>query len=242
MDVQPKGHEISNAQNSDNMTHLDEELTMLKSELTVMWQLVISQLLKTREALLQYDKDLARQVVASEKRVNSLELKIDRDCENIFALYNPVAVDLRTVLAVLKINNNLERNGDIAEGIAKYIIFSDQPFDEQLLEKTQILRMYDETNSILEDVLKAFETEDTRLARSVFKRDELIDEINVNSNAIVADFIQHNPDKTLQALYIVSMIRKLERVGDHCKNIAEEIIFNIEAKVLKHKSKKKKEE
>lgn len=232
----------SNALKSDNMTHLEEELTKLKSEITDMWLMVISQLHKTREALLQFDKDLAREVVATEKRVNSRELKIDRDCENIFALFNPVAVDLRTVLAILKINNNLERNGDIAEGIAKYIIYADHPFDAELLEKTQILRMYDETNNILEDVLKAFETEDTRLARSIFKRDEVVDEINIRSNAVVAEFMRTYPDKIEEGLYLISMIRKLERVGDHCKNIAEEIIFNIEAKVLKHKSKKKKEE
>lgn len=224
------------------MTHLEEELVQLKSEITNMWGMVISQLRKTREALFNFDNDLAREVVATEKRVNSLELKIDRDCENIFALFNPVAVDLRTVLAILKINNNLERSGDIAEGIAKYIIFAEQPFDQTLLEKTQILRMYDETNAILEEGLKAFETEDTRLARSIFKRDELVDEINIKANAVVAEFIRSHPDKIEEALYLISMIRKLERVGDHCKNIAEEIIFNIEAKVLKHKSKKKKEE
>jgi phosphate transport system protein len=224
------------------MTHLEEELNMLRSELTEMWQMVISQLHKTREALLQFDRDLAREVVSTEKRINSLELKIDRDCENIFALFNPVAVDLRTVLAVLKINNNLERSGDIAEGIAKYIIYAEQPFNQELLESTQILRMYDETNMILEDVLKAFEADDTRLARSIFKRDEVVDEINIQANTAVAQFIRSHPDNIEEALYLISMIRKLERVGDHCKNIAEEIIFNIEAKVLKHKSKKRKEE
>lgn len=224
------------------MTHLDEELNQLKIEITNMWNLVISQLHKTREALTTFDKDLAREVVATEKRVNSLELKIDRDCENIFALFNPVAVDLRTVLAILKINNNLERSGDIAEGIAKYILFAEYPFDQKLLETTQILRMYDETNEILEEGLKSFETEDTRLARSIFKRDEVVDEINIKANEAVASYIRNHPEKVEEALYIISMIRKLERVGDHCKNIAEEIIFNIEAKVLKHKSKKKKEE
>lgn len=224
------------------MTHLEEELSQLKSEITEMWQMVISQLHKTREALIHFDSDLAREVVSTEKRVNSLELKIDRDCENIFALFNPVAVDLRTVLAILKINNNLERSGDIAEGIAKYIIFADKPFDKALLESTQIFRMYDETNAILEEGLKSFETEDTRLARSIFKRDELVDEINIKANSAVAEFIRNNPDKIEESLYLISMIRKLERVGDHCKNIAEEIIFNIEAKVLKHKSKKRKEE
>lgn len=221
------------------MTHLDEELTYLKSEIIEMWRMVISQLQKTREAMLQFDKDLAREVVITEKRINSLELKIDRDCENIFALFNPVAVDLRTVLAVLKINNNLERSGDIAEGMAKYVIFADQPFDQVLLDSTQILKMYELSTEILEDVLSSFENEDTKLARSVFKKDELVDEINFKATAAIANYIRDHPQKTEEGLYIISMIRKLERIGDHCKNIAEEIIFNVEAKVLKHKGKKR---
>jgi phosphate transport system protein len=227
--------------NSDyNMTHLEEELGLLRADLVEMWQTVISQLRKTREAMMEFDDDLAREVVSTEKRVNSIELKIDRDCENIFALFNPVAVDLRTVLAILKINNNLERSGDIAEGMAKYIIWADIPFDKELVEKTQILLMYEESISIMEDVLRAFETENTKLARSTFKRDEAIDVINNQATDVVAAYLRANPDKIEQGLYIISMIRKLERIGDHCKNIAEEIIFNVEAKVLKHKSKKRK--
>ena len=174
--------------------------------------------------------------------MNALELKIDKDCENIFALFNPVAVDLRTVLAILKINNNLERSGDIAEGIAKYIIWADIPFDAELVEKTQILRMYEESIAIMEDTLKAFESDDTTLARTIFKRDNAIDKINNESVDIVAAYLRQFPDKIEQGLYIISMIRKLERIGDHCKNIAEEIIFNVEAKVLKHKGKKIKAE
>src|SRR5688500_8894570 len=224
------------------MTHLEEELTALKSEITEMWRMVISQLQKTKIALLEFDKDIAREVVQTEKRVNALELKIDRDCENIFALFNPVAVDLRTVLAILKINNNLERSGDIAEGIAKYIIYAEQPFAQELIEVTQILRMYEESIGILEDVALAFETEDTRLARSTFKRDETVDEINNLATGVVSDYLRKHPERIEEGLYIISMIRKLERIGDHCKNMAEEIIFNIEAKVLKHKGKKKKQE
>src|SRR6266550_7359520 len=120
------------------MTHLDEELKRLKSEIISMWDLVIHQLKKTQEALVTLDKDLAHEVIANEKRVNGMELKLDRDCENIFALFNPVAVDLRFVLAVLKINNNLERIGDIAEGIAKYVAYVSSSFDEKLLEATQV--------------------------------------------------------------------------------------------------------
>ncbi|MEW6468216.1 MAG: phosphate signaling complex protein PhoU [Bacteroidota bacterium] len=220
------------------MSHLDTELQLLKSEMISMWNLVILQLRKTREALLNFDRDLAREIVLNEKRVNAYELKIDRDCENIFALFNPVAVDLRFVLAVLKINNNLERTGDIAEGIAKFIINARAPFDQKLLESTRVLQMHEEANSILEEVEKAFEAENTALARSIFKRDEFLDEINLAANEIVAGYIRSNPDNAEQGLHILSTIRKLERVGDQSKNIAEEIIFYVEAKVLKHKGEK----
>jgi phosphate transport system protein len=92
----------------------------------------------------------------------------------------------------------------------------------------------------METVLEAFDKEDTTLARQVFKQDELVDEININANKIVADYIRANPDKIEGALYLLSIIRKLERVGDQAKNMAEEIIFYIEAKVLKHRSKTEK--
>ena len=101
------------------MTQLETELRHLKEEVNIMWDLVRAQLLKGLSALLNFDQDLAREVVVMERRINGTELKIDRDCENIFALYSPVAIDLRFFLAVLKINTNLERTGDIAEGIAK---------------------------------------------------------------------------------------------------------------------------
>lgn len=220
------------------MTHLDTELQLLKSEIISEWNLVISQLNKTQDALQRFDKDLAREVVLNEKRVNSYELKVDRDCENIFALYNPVAVDLRFALAVLKINNNLERTGDIAEGIGKFIVVTDSPFDKNLLDVAQVVKMFDVATAMLTEVLTAFEKEDTALARSVFKQDEVLDNINLNANSVIAEFIRKNPDKLEQALYILSTIRKLERVGDQAKNIAEEIIFYVEAKVLKHKKDK----
>lgn len=216
------------------MSHLEIELKSLKEEIISMWKLVNTQFEKTHIALTNLDKDLAREVIAVEKRVNGAELKIDKDCENIFALFSPVAVDLRFVLAVLKINNNLERTGDIAEGIAKFIISVDQSFDHSLLEKTRFMLMYKEVLTMLNEVLTSFEQEDTRMARKIFERDELLDEINIQANAITADYIRSNPERIEQALYLLSIIRKLERVGDQCKNMAEELIFYVEAKVLKH--------
>src|ERR1051326_323103 len=197
-----------------NKTHLDDELQLLKKEAVSMWNLVALQLKKTNEAMIRLDKDLAREVVLNEKRVNAYELKIDRDCENIFALFNPLAVDLRFVLAVLKINNNLERTGDIAEGIAKFIVSTEMEFDKDLLEQTRALEMFSESYLMLLDVLSAFETEDTARARSIFKKDELLDDINMKANDRVAAFIRKHPEKTEQALHILSTIRKLERIGD----------------------------
>jgi phosphate transport system protein len=227
---------------NQKLTPLDNEIQQLKQEITTMWEMVVSQLEKAREALKNMDRDLAREVILTEKRVNAFELKIDRDCEDILALFAPVAIDLRFILAVLKINMNLERTGDIAEGIAKFVVDIPENFDRHLLEITRVTEMYLQANEMMSEVLNAFEEEDTVLARKVFKKDDLLDEINKNAAAIVAAYIKENPAKTESALYILSTIRKLERVGDQAKNIAEEIIFYSEAKILKHKPKNKKSE
>ena len=199
-----------------------------------MWILVQSQLNKAKEAMVQFDKDLAREVLIKERRVNSFELKIDRDVENIFALYCPVAIDLRFLLAALKINTNLERIGDIASGIALYVVESSVNFDVKALESTSLLRMYDEAVNIFIDTRTAFEKEDTVLARSIFKRDDVLDAINENAPNTIGEIIKADMNSMPESLYMLSIIRKLERVGDQSKNIAEEIIFYVEAKILKH--------
>jgi phosphate transport system protein len=219
------------------MAQIETELQLLKAEVVNMWSLVSSQLNKARLAFVNFDKDLAREVVLKEKRVNGYELKIDRDCENIFALFCPVAIDLRFLLAALKINSNLERIGDIAEGIAKYVIDAEVSFSQQLLDVARILPMYEESVRMLEDTQEAFEKEDTILARGVFKKDEFLDEINRASHKVLERHLKDHSEDIAQALWILSTIRKLERVGDQSKNIAEEIIFYLEAKVLKHRNK-----
>src|ERR1700709_712774 len=216
------------------MTQLENEINAVKKELVNMWILVQSQLNKAKEAMVQFDKDLAREVLIKEKRVNSFELKIDRDVENIFALHCPVAIDLRFLLAALKINTNLERIGDIAAGVAKYVVDAPVNFDIAALESTSLIRMYDEAINILMDTRTAFEKEDTVLARSIFKRDDVLDAINDNAPTAIAELIKADIESLPEALYILSIIRKLERVGDQSKNIAEEIIFYVEAKILKH--------
>jgi phosphate transport system protein len=222
----------------DTHNHLDDELKLLRTDALDMWRLVRLQLEKGKNALVNNDKDLAREVVAVERRVNAYELKIDRECEDIFALFSPLAVDLRFVLAVLKINSNLERIGDIAEGISRLVIDVDKRFDAHLLNETHIIEMFELSDIMLKDAAMAFEQEDTKLARTLFKQDDRLDEINYLVSAVVTDYIKAHPDNIRESLHILSMIRKLERVGDQTKNIAEEIIFYIEAKVLKHKGEK----
>ena len=223
------------------LTPLDQELQQLKTDTLIIWNMVLSQLQKTKEALENMDSDLAREVVEKEKRVNAYELKIDSNCEDIIALFAPVAIDLRFLLAVLKINMNLERTGDIAEGIAKFVINIPENFDHKLFEITRVLEMFEQGNHMVSEVMNSFANEDTLIARKVFRKDDLLDEINREAATVIAEYIKTNPENIPEALYILSSIRKLERVGDQAKNMAEEIIFYTEAKVLKHKSKSKKE-
>ncbi len=137
----------------------------------------------------------------------------------------------------------MERIGDIADGIAKFIVNNTQEFDTRLFERSRIIEMFEEACDLVDDVLKSFEEENTSIARRIFKRDELLDEINLHANLTITDYIRSHPENIEQGLYTLSTIRKLERVGDQSKNIAEEIIFYLEAKVLKHipKSQKTKE-
>ncbi|MDR1201237.1 MAG: phosphate transport system regulatory protein PhoU, partial [Tannerellaceae bacterium] len=107
------------------MKHTEQELQSLKEEVSQMWKLVLSQLEKSKQAFLNSDIELAREIVSREKRVDAFELKIDSDCENYIALYSPVAIDLRLVLSLIKISSTLERIGDFAEGIARHVIDDD---------------------------------------------------------------------------------------------------------------------
>lgn len=224
------------------MIHLDDEISKLKKDIVEMWSLVISQLDKSKEAITRFDKALAGEVLANEKRVDAFELKLSMDCENILALFNPVANDLRFVLAALKINYNLERVGDYAKGIVKLIKDADTPLDPKSLEEARIFEMFDTCNEMLNNGLTAFSCEDNVMARSIFKRDETLDQINKNANNVVAGMIRNNPAGIHNYLDILSVIRKLERVGDQTKNISEEIIFYMEAKMIRHKKKKKPDE
>ena len=217
------------------MTHLETELFNLRLELNEMWALVISQVKESREALLNFDKEAAAEILFKEKMVDVFELKLDRDCENIIALYNPVASDLRLTIAIIKIVLNLERIADFAKGIAKFIAKSPRDsINSELLKISHAEELLTSALAMLTDAKTALDNENSRMAVSIFAKDSLIDEITNTSNKVIGEYILQNPGEIDEALNIHSIIRKIERMGDHCNNIAEEIVFYIEAKVLKH--------
>lgn len=220
------------------MTHLQEALVQLRESVSEMARLVSRQLHKSIYALLDQDEHLANVVIVNEKRVNAYELKIDEDCEHIFALYTPVAHDMRFVFSSLKINSDLERIGDYAEGIAKLVILGQNKFDFGLIEKLELRKMYDISDAMLQDVITAYIADDSKLAGTVFSRDLQLNDINHNASGIVVDYFKSNSNNIAQGLYLLSIIRKLERVGDHITNVAEDIIFYKEARQLKHGHKK----
>jgi phosphate transport system protein len=223
------------------MSHLDEELKKLKADILEMWKLVINQLYLAKHSMENFDKEKLAEVMVNEKRVDAFELKINMDCENILALFNPLANDLRFVLAVLKINYNLERIGDYARGVAKLIKNSDKPFHKKSVEDTKIHQMFEVSLEMLKDSYSSFDKENNELAMSIFQKDDKLDQVNKNANQIIASIIKRDPSEIMNALDLLSIIRKLERVGDQTKNISEEIIFYIDAKQIRHSKKVKPE-
>ncbi len=222
------------------MTQLETETQKLKKEVHAMWGLVLGQLERSLQALHTLDKPLAKEVIKFDKRINTKDLSIERHCESIIALYTPVAIDLRFVLAVLKINTSLERVGDAAKAMAQFVrramVDEYEVFDQHLLEISGLRAMGQHATSLLTLVQEAFEKEDSTVARRLFMEVKLLGEKNVKAHAAIADYIRDHPARVQQGLQMLLLVRKLDRIGDEAKNIAEEIIFYVEAQVLRHQS------
>ena len=216
----------------------EQQRALLNESGLKMLSLCISQLEKSKEAFRSHDGDLAEEVIITETRVNALDLKIENDCEKFLALYNPVASDLRFIMAILKINFDLERIADHAYGISRYVVDEDKPIAPHLFEVLNFDNMYDTIESMFENITTAFEENDVKSARKVFKKDKILDKINAKSFAIIEEEIKKDNALIGQALLMFAVIKKFERVGDLIKNIAEEIIFYIDAEVIKHQKKK----
>lgn len=221
------------------MNQLEKELQRITNKVSEMWALVEFQVTNGKEALVKADTELAKKVIKRGKKVNAYDIKIDRMIENFFALYNPVAVDLRWALAILKINANLERIGDSAESVALMLREIDSPLEPDLMEASRLIEMYDGAIGMLQEVHQAFHQKDTEMARALIGKDRLLNTIHRKTDKVLIQYIQQHPDRLAQSLKVSGIIRKLERIGDQVTNIAEEIVFYVDAKVVKHKKDKK---
>ena len=220
---------------TDKLKHTEKELVALREEVAEMWRLVLSQLEKCKKAYLTRDVELAREVVAREKRVNTYELKVDSDCENYIALFAPKAVDLRLVLSMIKISGTLERIGDFAESIARHVISDGcEMFGEDVVEELNVEDMFDTVISMLSDSFVALESENTKLSGRIMQKDEHVDMLYRSAVDVLAGYMQKDSSRARCVLGTMLVIRKIERIGDHCNNIVEEIVFYIDAKILKH--------
>ena len=223
------------------VTNLERELNDLKEDLIEMMELVVRQMERAEQAFTNQDIALAKEVHHMEKMVDAADLSIDKECENIIALFNPVASDLRFVLAATKIISHLERVGDHADKIARYVRKKQitKAIPKSLLKAVNLETMFDVSLEMLGIATEAFINEDTGLARVVFSKDITLNEIYSNAIDQMKSYADKRDAEVGLLLYLFSVINKLERVGDMAKNIAEETIFYLEAKVLKHRKVRK---
>ncbi len=214
--------------------HFVQELEMLKTNLIKMASFAEEAIVDSIRAVLQRDKQLAEQVIAREQRINALEIEIDDAVIDILALQQPVATDLRFILAALKINNDLERIGDHAVNIAESAIkCADHPPVKPLID---IPQMADITKAMLRDAIDGFIQINPELARTVLNSDDAIDDLNRKIVNDLVEIMQKSPDTISEALELIRISRNLERVADLATNIAEEVIFMAEARVVKHRA------
>lgn len=217
------------------MPAIEPELQALKENLLDMFSMVREQMEKCVEAIQGRDAGLAKEVLNNEKQINIQEIAIDRDCENILALHTPVATDLRLVLATLKITNDLERIADSAKSLAKVINKDLSRKEFKWLEELEIVPMLEIIIVMLKEMGTALKKTDTKPALKAVKKDEELDDLFKKALKTTVDLITLNPEDAKLILTLLLMVRNLERSGDLTKNIAEEIVFQIEARVVKHK-------
>jgi len=221
------------------MSAIEPELQALRENLHDMLSMVKEQLEKCVEAINARDANIAQQVIDDEKKVNMQELAIDRDCENILALFTPVATDLRSVIAALKIANDLERIGDSAKSLARLLVGDIGKMEYKWISNLQIVAMLEVLVVMLKDMSAALRKGDSGPALKAAKKDEELNKYFKKALKQTTSLILKHPDDGKTILMLMLMVRNLERSGDLTKNIAEDIIFQLEARVIKHKGKGK---
>ena len=212
--------------------HLRREIDNLKKKILFMGAEVEDSVRKAVDALIRRDTQLAEAVLNSDEEMDQLEVEIEEECLKILALHQPVAVDLRYVVAVLKINSDLERIGDMAVNIAERATYLsthppiDLPLDfKGMAEKAQLM---------LKESLDALVESDTHLARQVRASDDEVDQIHAHMYKLIEDYLRGHPDRIAQAMHLLSASRHLERVADGATNIAEDVIYMVEGEIVRH--------
>jgi phosphate transport system protein len=219
---------------SQDRRHLAEELDELKTRLLTMGGLAEERLRAAVRGLVERDHEVLVDVIGGDSRIDDLQMEIDKRCFTLIALYQPVAIDLRTVVSALKINADLERVGDFAVNIAevaqRYLL---HPPVKPLID---LPRMGELALRMLREALDAFVTRDVNLAQSVLRQDDWLDAFKEQIFREVLTYMLGDARTIEPGIDLILMSRHLERVGDHATNIAEDVIFIVEARDVRHGS------
>ncbi len=199
--------------------------------------LVESAVYSSVQALVQRDRERAEQVLQNEARINEMEIEIDEMATRLLTLQQPMAVDLRFLTSAIKINNDLERMGDLAVNIVERVVsLLNTP---EIRPQIDIPRMGQLAESMVGKALDSFVKKDASLARDVLVSDDAVDTLRNDIYDVLADFMRHNPDSIPQSLNLLFIARNLERIADHATNIAEDVLFLIEGVDVRHGSEKR---
>ena len=212
--------------------HFDQELEALKDQLLQMGGRAEASIQEAVEAVKRRDAVLAREVIQDDRAIDRLEIEIEERCIRLLALRQPLATDLRFITASLKISNDLERVGDHAVNIAGGAQrLSEMPMLKPLVD---IPRMAQMAAAMLRDALDAFVHHDAATARRLCRRDDEVDDINRQLFRELVSFMVEDPSTITRAMELILVARNLERVADLATNVAEEVVFITEARIIKH--------
>ena len=214
--------------------YLEEELDQLRTQVIKMGSLVEEQVEFAMRSLFEGNMTLVKIVMERDEKVDKYDIIIDKHCQKIFALTQPVAVDLRLIMSALKINNDLERIGDIAVNIAERV----EPLKDHLdmLKKLKVDEMASKIKIMVKKTIDSFVNNDNALAFDVIKYDDLIDEYERKIFLQLIEVMKKDTNMIRPCSHAISLLRHLERLADHSTNIAEEVIFLIESKIIKHRN------
>jgi phosphate transport system protein len=210
----------------------DESLAALRNNVLMMAGLTERSLERAMKGLVNRDDNICATAIADDEEIDQLEKQIDKDGVDILLRFQPVASDLRRVVAAMKLSSNLERMADMATTIARRARKLNQ--HPPLAEVELIRPMYDHAMSMFKDSVDAFAREDVDLARAVVPRDQKLDELNRMASHKLIDRMAQDPDQLRGYLNLIFVGRCLERVGDHATNIAEDAVYAAAAEDIRH--------